>query len=49
MNATEIEARIRALQEQRNTAMDQVAVLAGRLTVALSRIEELEKQTKKKK
>ena len=43
----EIDARIRALCEQRNDAQDKVAVLVGKLTVALNRIEELEKQKDK--
>ena len=47
VSTEEIDARIRALCEQRNDAQDKVVVLVGKLTVALNRIEELEKQKDK--
>lgn len=42
----EIEARIRALCEQRNDAQDKVAVLVGKLTVEMNKVEQLEAKLK---
>lgn len=43
VNITEINARLEALAAQRNEAMNNIAVMAGLLTVRNARIAELEK------
>lgn len=43
----EIDARITALVQQRNRALDEVAVLQGQLTVAVTKIKELEEKMPK--
>lgn len=44
ISMTDIQTRLQVLVNQRNTAMDQVAILSGNLAVRDERIEALEQE-----